>query len=1325
LKLTFTARRLLAACLLLLCGCSRSDAPGPAPISDSEPDSSSLVEPVRRENAEGDRWRPPADLPAAFSLDGAVPVSAPNSPAELISLLEDRFGIDLHTDFRLPEGLDELRDLQVLTSENAVTLVARTTLLGTLDADVLIHAIEIPVPSLDDPAVEVHERSLVYALRPHGLELSNLVAGAPDIALPQVVLVSAPGLPRPVVLNERLIGREAARFYAPALGGDEASFEIFRGNNIAMALPLSVIPEIASEMMGIDRDELVLARGVLQGPLLHPAGLYVTSALPLPPGGLKLPDFMPDSGIDDLGLELASEAGDLVAKVNVDFHVALDGARRVFSGATILPVGRPSAGTLTLLANLQGAWSNPFGTALTLHDVGMVMNLGRTPGGELSGAFEFSRGGPEGELRIGLDAKGNTTFAASADRVDLEALTGFIDAQLGDIGAIPFPDVISELEDVALTFDPKGGGFRVGGRAPSVDVTIPVDGRTFTVDLGGYVAYADGFEASFEGALPERWTHPFGIAWMDLDDVILELGNTGGATGISVRSNLQMAGKSYELMLRAGKTGASMLARADEVSLDELIGFIERAVGEDPLALLGASRDQLGSLTDFQLELATGSSTAFSISARTQGPAVFGHSAEFMLSAIKEAGQTQKIAGLRLDDFNLGRLLGIPGSPALDALQFDSGVIVLATGDAEIDPARVGPAAKDFYHGLYTRTLEVRSGLSLLAALPVEKGSLVDRSLGFIGSDEESLILAGTIPLEETDPWSLEARLPRFSTLPLGDAPTPWFVWGQLAFAMEGEGSDVSVGLKGDMQVLVDGEPLTFGVQTSLSPESLTFTGRLQSESPEGWTPFPNMFPDLGWLHIKRTEVEMTVGPINALGFEGAAVIGSKEMAIDLELDPITPAGVPIGFGFKGTSQDPLAISDLLALQAEMARAADKKPIDFRPLLEGVPALELRPLDAETPLEVTFKATHDPEVALKGALFGAMAEADPKILLGSVRAEITPLKLDISGSSPHCIAFRGARFDPACSAETSDVYLNRPDVAALVNPVSFTPEAWFSLAGALHTPWFTTDVDLKYGGRTNVVSLIRKVIEIVSAFTGFVRDFAREPVGAVKTAVTDTAGLFTVSEVEPPQWFEDLFTAIDRMKQVSPKSEGRNLLQKALAGYPVPAGVSFALECPASLTDGIPTLRNGVCYARLPSDGTKLDKVCPVGYEPNGGDCLARQIRVPGVGCSKGWSTDGNWCERTRDKICPAVISKPIGNNCYLLTDLPREGKRAEAEARCPAVAPDRKGDRCYLRGQRLPGVCDVTDDIDCNGDVVGQLEAFIGRLMGRRVSGLLEVVKT
>ena len=1230
---------------------------------------SPVIEPVRRADVEGDKWTAPAQPSASFSLAGAERVPAPQSPAALRDILAARFDLDLSPDFELPPGLGELSNIQVLPGSAAVTLAASTTVFGTLEADVVVHVADVSVPSFDDPAVEVVERSLVFGIRPIGLNFGHLVSGAPDIDLPHAVLVSAPGLPGAVELSPELIGPEAARFYEPVFGSGDFRFEVSRGNNIAMAVPVSIVPELAANVVGLDRDDVVLAKGRLFGSLAAPGGFHVTSSLPLPRGGLALPDFLPESGVDDLGLELASSFGSLAAKLNVDFHADLDGARRVFSGAIVAPVGRATEG-LTLLANMRGQWTNPFGSSLTIRDVGLVAGLGTNIGGSLSGTFAFGENGTAADLDIALDTSGKASFTAFVERIGVAELAEFVNAQVQGVGSIPFPSAVSELRDVELAFAPTEGEFRIGGRAPSAEVTVPFDGSRFNVDLAGYVGYSGDFDVRFEGAVRERWAAPFGVGWLELENIVLEL-TSGRSNAIGARSEFEVAGKRYGLRLAADGDGASIFASADEISLAELVGLLETAVGENPFFVLGEMGRNIGTLTDLRLELAAGSHTAFSISAATRGRSVFGHAGEFMVSAISESGSTQSVAGVRLDAFDLGRLIGVADSPALRELEFDSAVVVLGTGDSEIDPGRVGPAAEDFYHGLYTETLKVRSGLSLLAALPVDEGSLLEKSLGFVGSDEESLVLGGTVPLRETDPFALEARLPRFTSFPVKDIPTPWFEWGELAFAVEGEGGDLNVGLNGRMQVVVDDEALTFGVKTALSPTALVFAGGLESGGPTGWQPFPNTFPTLTWLRIKGAEVSVEVGPKNSLGFAGTAVIGGKELSVDMTLDPITPAGVPVGFGFEGKSKDALGLDDLVAIQAEMARSVGLEPANLDPLLARIPDLELRPLDAATPLEVTFKASDDPNIALKGALFGAMKRGAPKIMLGSVDADITPLHVDVKGGSPHCIAFKGIEFDPQCSAQTSDVYLNQPEIEVFADPVSLRPEARFALAGELQTPWFATDVNLKYGGKTSVVDLVVKVVAIANAFSAFVRDFAGEPLAAFKSAVEDTAGLFKVSDVAPPSWSSDLFDAIDNVKKASPRSNGRDLLNKALQGMALPAGTSFPVECPLTLRGGIATYRDGVCYSKLPSAGTTVAKVCRDPTARRSGDrCSARQPRIPGLGCSRGWTRDGDQCVRTRAAVCPRVISRPIDGRCYLLTDLPTGGTRANVAPTCPIYAP-------------------------------------------------------
>ena len=102
-------------------------------------------------------------------------------------------------------------------------------------------------------------------------------------------------------------------------------------------------------------------------------------------------------------------------------------------------------------------------------------------------------------------------------------------------------------------------------------------------------SYEDALlDAVIEGELEERWLKPFGISWLDLEQVrvILDTDSAGEDASVRFLSHFFQQGKRYEVEIGSDSAGADVTLQADILSMAEIGTFIEPVAGADPLSLL-------------------------------------------------------------------------------------------------------------------------------------------------------------------------------------------------------------------------------------------------------------------------------------------------------------------------------------------------------------------------------------------------------------------------------------------------------------------------------------------------------------------------------------------------------------------------------------------------------------------------------------------------------------------------------------------------------------------------------------------------------------------
>ncbi len=609
-------------------------------------------------------------------------------------------------------------------------------------------------------------------------------------------------------------------------------------------------------------------------------------------------------------------------------------------------------------------------------------------------------------------------------------------------------------------------------------------------------------------------------------------------------------------------------------------------------------------------------------------------------------------------------------------------------------------------------TLKLQPGVSLvgIGPLPANLRPAMDK----LGSSASKILLAGSLPGSVLGSsgggLSIRASLPPMSpSLPNGQRP-PWFRSGQLAFFVEVQAGSVSAGLDGTLNVIIDDTDMSFivGGEFGGPPIAITLSGRLVTDRP--WVaPFDGKFGDLStkWLTIREVGVALSFNPVSAslgLGFDGDIDVGSKNLEIDVALSINVVTGVPTNFIFRGVSSTPFAIDDLVTLQQQMAKAAGRSG---RLPAQNIPNIEIRPVDARTPLEVKFALRSTEQVkagfALKGALWAELKPGGPLEALAVVAADISVAGISMSGTVPRDVTI-GA-FD-----------LRQPTLN--IEMALLPPLASFVVNGNVELPWFTRRLGFALSRSADVSEGLQKLGAIVAAWKDFSAAFQNDPIRALENSLSGSSGLFALAGVENPPWLAELFDVVAFMRSQFPGVGSRVLLEYSLTGVDVniPPGQGFPEggRTPQGCLPG-QTLQDGRCWTITPFAGEEMgfSPFCPTGVL-EGGRCWTvppsatwtrakvrrrstcrRRNRLGACVqwnyvyvCPSGTTESGGSCygnppgpprlarPSTPRQVCYGVEQ---GGKCWKVGRAPRAGTpRGGADQICPALTPIYANNRCW-----------------------------------------------
>ena len=522
-----------------------------------------------------------------------------------------------------------------------------------------------------------------------------------------------------------------------------------------------------------------------------------------------------------------------------------------------------------------------------------------------------------------------------------------------------------------------------------------------------------------------------------------------------------------------------------------------------------------------------------------------------------------------------------------------------------------------------------------------------------------------------------------------------------------------SIGLTGEMTVLIDDEELTFTIgadfaRTTLGVE-LALWGAVSSAEP--WhAPF-----GVEWLTINNLAIQVSVSPPGTvgLGFAGSIIIGDKDIdaAIAIELT----GGVPTNFALEASSVAGVSSRDLLQLQQSMAAPqGGGSGLDF----SAFPELSIRDIEVRFAPRPVERLGIEAGFVLAGDVFVGVGGNAPS-MFASLDFRLTEEGLFAKG---HLDAFDLGPI--AWSDIDLDLEVSRNDQR-------------FMFSGTLDLFGLQVEADVNLSTQS-IFFAGRQAIEELAETVEFFAMLVRDP----GQAIGQLQYLFQAAGLDPPQWLDDLAAAVSTVTALG-QAATVEVINTVLQGGSIPllafpkdgADESCSLLTPFERGGRCFTTLRSISVAGLPTGGS--EPTCPITSPfASGGRCY---LVVPDGGLECGFghflNSDDNRCyiigpnfvdkngtpnggvRASRDDGSPGG-GVPVG--CPLLTPFPRSGKcwtiapgdlipdfpAGGRPMMCSILAPVEEAGRCWTvspsqaaAGLGISGICDIWPQIACTVD--------------------------
>lgn len=753
--------------------------------------------------------------------------------------------------------------------------------------------------------------------------------------------------------------------------------------------------------------------GMLPGEWTLPSGLDAFDAVALDTAQLRLGfDTWTDSVF--AGVWGAGQFNNLRADATLDF-VQLASGRRV-SGLMTIGMGAVGAGeAIAQIAGLlPGSWSLPAGfssfDALTLDSASLYAGFD-TGGDSLFAGFQ---GGGRlsdvnAEARLGFARVGSASYGSGLVTLTLGDVT-LADAFNRVTGLLPgdwgVPEVdfdIGSLRDAGLElgFDTRTDSLWAGVTAratlarrdgvASLDVVSVGSGTaarswvtgTFRLDVGDLtLPGALTLASELVPGAPQIPTLDFDIG--RITDAALEAGFTVG-DGDSVWAGVSGG---FRLGRFTGRANMGLTLGRSTPQGRFTAAFDNRFAVSDVVQLFtgllpggGINVPPLGPLDiavdNPQLTLDIGERTGVSFTGNTQ---LFGKTGSALFSLASIGGRPQFILGVQVPDLGFGDIVPAFENPVTDQLRLALAALTVTGAEGEVEDEELSPEERAFFRplmgGVDDFTVDFVPGLNLTGLIPLANAGAMKDMVDMLTPGASNLTLQGTIPIPGLGglrDLQLRAALP-----PMAPPGKPaWFVSGEIAVQITGR---PSVGVAGALTVDVDGDTLTFDIESNVAivpagGVELSIAGGLTAE--RGWVgPL-----GIDWLTINEVRLALGLSPVAVrLGFLGDAVFGSKDIRVGLGTLINIYTGVPMGVIVLGESEAGLSLGDLIWVGQQVA--GDAIPAD------AVPDMAVRDLGLKIATYSDFDLGIEAGFAISGAYYLEMQRNGQMSEVGRIELDI-------------------------------------------------------------------------------------------------------------------------------------------------------------------------------------------------------------------------------------------------------------------------------------------------------------------------------------------------
>ena len=492
-----------------------------------------------------------------------------------------------------------------------------------------------------------------------------------------------------------------------------------------------------------------------------------------------------------------------------------------------------------------------------------------------------------------------------------------------------------------------------------IGITVDNARRTFILST----ALSSTGQLTFNGTMVGNWTKPFGVDWLTLEQVSLSFSTDGIQSQGAIRSSFPLGNKSISLAIEVSGGGTQgtvveLTGAVDQLSINDVIELVRRQV-DRPL-FPNAPPADFAALNNVSMTIRLGRTKSFSIGATGQ---LAGQETELLWTIESVAGQEPHILlGMQPKGWSLSGAFPSLSNSIVDGLTLPTPTLVFANYEKQKQPEDLQEEEKNFYgkvFGAGNFSLKVPSGLGLMGGIPVNSlptDGAFRQLLRVLGMPAENLILEGSLGnslslitgggggADALKGLSLHIGLP-----PMRPNGSPaWFRSGQLSLKITGA---PSVSVVGEVTTEIEGDILTFFIESGISfpGPTLQLVGGLKAGG--GWTsPF-----GVEWMTLNELIVVLGVDATGSvkLGFSGDLIVGEKDIQVAALL-AVNATGVPTNLIFEGSSTEGLALSDIVALQAQIASVTSA----------GAPAIPIDRLPEMAVRNILLKIAPRPEPSL-------------------------------------------------------------------------------------------------------------------------------------------------------------------------------------------------------------------------------------------------------------------------------------------------------------------------------------------------------------------------